>query len=215
MKKNFINYYALIMMIIFIIYNLLLRELKINGLLYQIFMVLLIIINTIILIAYRNQIEYKVFVIIVYSFLWLFSKNILQCLFNFSNMMILCIIGFRKNNFIKVITTLIAAFILIFSPPLLFGFLLTFGTDLNEEQELNDIYGNMHYYCEENYEVYSYSAGAFDGFHYSIGKHYDILNIDDIIHISYNERNEITKQEYETYLKNHHCRLVGENNGYK
>lgn len=215
MKKSFINHYAVIMLIMFMFYNLLLKELKIGGLLYQVFMVLLLFINTIVLITCRKQIKYKGFVIIVYSFIWLFSKNILQCLFDFSNIVILCVIGFKENKFIKIITILIMLFIFIFFPLLLLGFLLTFGTDLNEEQGINDIYENMHYYCEDNYEVYSYSAGATDGFHYSIGKHYDILNIDDIIHISYNERNKTTKQEYETYLKTHHCRLVGVDDGYK
>lgn len=50
---------------------------------------------------------------------------------------------------------------------------------------------------------------------YSIGKHYDILNIDDIIYISYNERNEKTKQEYQQYINNHNCSLVGDKNGFK
>lgn len=51
-----------------------------------------------------------------------------------------------------------------------------------------------------------------DGFHYSIGKHYDILNIGDIINIIYSERNETTQEEYENYVKNHKCTLVGDNN---
>ena len=77
----------------------------------------------------------------------------------------------------------------------------------------NDIYNDMHYYCENNYEVYTYSGGAMDKFHYSIGKYYDILDIDGIIYISYNERNEVSKKKYDNYLKEHKCRLVSDING--
>ena len=45
MKKNIIDYYALIMMILFIIYNTVLRDLKIGGLFYQIYMIVLIILD--------------------------------------------------------------------------------------------------------------------------------------------------------------------------
>ena len=80
MRKNFIDYYALVMLVLFIIYNLFLESLKIYGLLYQIFMFALIIVNAIILIIFRKRIKYKTLIIIVYLLIWLFSKNTLQCL---------------------------------------------------------------------------------------------------------------------------------------
>ena len=116
---------------------------------------------------------------------------------------------------IKIISVLIVIFGYIFFLPLFFVFLLAFGTGLDEESGMNDIYDDMHYYCNNNYEVYSYSAGAMDSFHYSIGKHYEILNISGIINISYNERNEKTLDEYEIYLETHNCELVGDKNGSK
>ena len=54
-----------------------------------------------------------------------------------------------------------------------------------------------------------------DRFHYSIDKHYDFLNIDGIIYISYNERNEVGKNEYNEYLNTHKCKLTGDINGSK
>ena len=39
MKKNIVDYYAFLMMILFILYNLVLNNLKIGGFLYQIFMI--------------------------------------------------------------------------------------------------------------------------------------------------------------------------------
>ena len=120
-----------------------------------------------------------------------------------------------ENHLIKIISVLISIFAFIFFVPLFFIFLLSFGTNLDEEREMNNIYDDTHYYCDNNYEVYSYSAGAMDSFHYSIGKHYEILNISGIINISYNERNEKTHDEYEAYLETHNCELVGDKNGSK
>ena len=80
---------------------------------------------------------------------------------------------------------------------------------------MNKIYEDTHYYCNKNYEIYSYSNSAGDIFHYSIGKHYDFLNINDIIHITYNEQNEVKKYDYDNYLKKHKCRFVGDINGSK
>ena len=215
MRQKFIDYYALTMLILFITYNLFLVSLKIYGLLYQIFMSILIIVNAIILILFRNKIKHKTLIIIVYLLIWSFSKNILQCFFAFSNIILLCITGFTEKHSIRIISALIVVFGCMYFLPLFFSFLLTFGTDLDEEQGMNDIYGDTHYYCDNNYEVYSYSAGAIDKFHYSIGKHYEILKINGIINISYNERDEVSQDKYEKYLETHNCRLVGDKSGLK
>ena len=63
MRKNFIDYYALVMLVLFIIYNLFLESLKIYGLLYQIFMFVIIIVNAIILIIFRKKIKYKTLIL--------------------------------------------------------------------------------------------------------------------------------------------------------
>ena len=79
---------------------------------------------------------------------------------------------------------------------------------LQDKLFLNDIYRDTHYYCENNYEVYSYSNGATDKFHYSIGKHYEFLNINNMINISYRKRTEKNYNEYESYINMHHCQLI-------
>lgn len=216
MKKNIIDYYALIMMILFIIYNIILKNLKISGLLFQILMIALIVLNIFILIKYRKRIKLKSLIIVIYFLVWfLFSKNALQCLFGISTMITLIVIGFMGSNFIKVVSILITLFFVVFSMPLLFAYLLKYGVSISEESERNDIYNDTHYYCENNYEIYAYSAGAMDKFHYSIGKYYEFFNINGIIYISYNERNEVSREEYNEYLTTHKCRLVGDKNGFK
>ncbi len=207
--KKFLNNYALIILVLFIIYNLILDELMITGLLYKMIIILIIIVNLIILIIFRRTIKYKTLIIIIYWLIWLFSKDILQCLFAFSNIIILCIIGFIENNFIKIISILIIIYLFIFFLPLYFGLMLTFGINLDEDKYRNDIYPDMHYYCNNNYEAYAYSSGAMDSFHYSIGKYYDILNYNDIIKIVYRERNEKTLEEYTNFINNNNCKLVG------
>ena len=50
---------------------------------------------------------------------------------------------------------------------------------------------------------------------FSIGKYYDILDINGIIYISYNERSEVSQEEYNNYLNTHKCKLIGDVNGSK
>ena len=135
--------------------------------------------------------------------------------FYFSNIIVLIGIGLIDSMFMRIFAIIFGLIVSIFFLPLFFIFLLCFGTSMSEESGRNDIYEDMHYYCENNYEVYSYSAGAMDRFHYSIGKHYEFLDIDGIIYISYNERNEVSQEEYNNYLNTHKCKLVGDVNGSK
>ncbi len=214
MKKNIMSYYAIIMLILYLIYNIGLNSLKIGGVLYQIIMIVLVIINAIILVSFRKSIKYKEAICIIYFFTWLFSKNIPQCFFNFSNIIILTGISlFESKLFMKVFAFIITLIVSIFFLPFYFIFIMCFGISMSEESDRNDIYDDMHYYCDNNYEVYSFSQGAIDRFHYSIGKYYEILNIDDIIYVSYNERREVSQEEYENYLNTHNCKLVGDING--
>lgn len=209
MNKNYTNYYFFIMALFFITYNIIFESLKISGSLYKLFMILLIIINSIILFILNKKISLKKIILIIYIFTIVKSKNQLQFFFALSNIIILCIIGFQESNLIKTISLFILIITLTYSLPLLFVFLLEFGTELDEDVYMNKIYEDTHYYCNKNYEIYSYSYSAGDVFHYSIDKHYDFLNINDIIHITYNEQNEVKKYDYDNYLKKHKCRLVG------
>ena len=209
MNENYTNYYFFIMALFFITYNIIFESLKISGSLYKLFMILLIIINSIMLFILNKKISFKKIILIIYIFTIVKSKNQLQFFFALSNIIILCIIGFQESNLIKTISIIILIITLTYSLPLLFVFLLEFGTELDEDVYMNKIYEGTHYYCNKNYEIYSYSYSAGDVFHYSIGKHYDFLNINDIIHITYNEQNEVKKYDYDNYLKKHKCRLVG------
>ena len=208
MKNNIIKYYALITQTLFIFYNLVFRNLIIEGLLSRILMCLLIAFNIVILVKNRKSIKYKSLIIVVYFFLgMLVAKNSLQFLFSMSTMTTLMITGFIESTLIKIISTIIVIIFITFFIPLCFAYLLIFGPGV-EDINKSDIYESSHYYCDNNYEIYSFSKGGMDSFHYSIGKHYEIVNINNILHISYSERKEKSREEYHSHLKNHNCRLV-------
>jgi len=203
MKKILINYYAVIMTIMFIIHNVVPTNINIDGILYTITMILFIILNIIILIKYQNKIKFKALVIIILFLILLASKDVYHLIFNITSIITLIITGVENNKFIIIITIIISSIFMIFYLNFLLFILIICAST-------NDIYEDTHYYCQKNYEIYSYSAGAMDKFHYSIGKHYELININGIITISYSERNEKTEKEYNTFLKNHKCVLVGE-----
>lgn len=211
MSNKIINYYVIFMIILFVIFNLILVNLKVCGMLYKVLIFLLIIINSVILILFRKRIKYKTLIILLYVLLLFFSKDLMQCMFALSNIIILCVIGFLESHVIKIISILITLFISIYLP-LYFIILIIFGSSLDNK---NNIYEDTHYYCNNHYEIYIYSSGAMDSSHYIIGVHYELLNIDDIINITYRKGNEVSLKEYSDYLNKNNCKLVGENNGFK
>lgn len=217
MKKFLINYYAEIIQVLFIIYNIVFRNIRIGGYLYQISMLLFIASNIMALIKLKKNIKYKSLTIILYFLVCLFSKDVLQGFFGISSMITLIIIGFRENDFIKVIGILTALFIFIFTvvfPILPFLLFFLIQVDIDRGKEMYGVYEETHYYCDNNYEVYAYSSGAWDSAHYSIGKHYEIINIGDIIYISYNHKQKnISEQDYKDYIKNNNCHLISNKGG--
>lgn len=208
MKNKLICNYALIMFIFFIVNNFLLRNLRIGGLLYWILMYLFIIINAVILVKYRKTVKYKKTIMIIYFFIWLFARDFYFCMFALSNIFILMFISFFDGIFIKIISILMILYFAFTFWLNFFIILLNYWDDFNIHNRITDVYPSMHYYCDKNFEVYAYSAGAMDSYHYSIGKHYEILDIDGIIYISIKERNEVTQEEYQKYIANNKCRLV-------
>lgn len=219
MKKDLINNYTIFMIIIFIIENIILINLKIKGIVYEIFMLILVIFNMIILIKYNSEIKFKILTIIVSLFLFLLSKDFYNVIFMITNILTLLIItifnAIKKQSLKTIILSILAVIFLFkyFFYIILFIMFVLYNKLTYEED--SDIYYDTYYYCENNYEAYVYSAGAFDSFHYSISKHYEFFNIDGIINVSHRERNETTKENYEEFIRNNKCTLVGDIDGFK
>ena len=196
MKKYLVNYYILIVILLFLTYNTLFRNLIISGILYHIFMIMLVISNVIMLCKLKNEIKCKNIAIIVFFLIWIVSKDIYGIIFAISSMTTLISIGFMESTLIKVLSIFIAMIVSIIALPLLSLFVITFI--LSKENA-------THYSCTGK-EIYSYSMNPIDKVH--ISNYYEILSIDDIIYISYEEQYEVSKEEYINYLNTHKCRLV-------
>lgn len=207
MKKSLLKNYSLFILIVFIINNVLLSSIKVSGIVYDFIMIILIILNILVLIIYQKKIKYKEISIIGLILLLMFSKNTYYFLFNILSIILLIIPEFKTNQTIKFIAVLMILIIVLLNPVMLVIIIVSI-------EQLSDIYEDTHYRCD-NYNVYAYSSGAFDKFHYSIGKYYEIINIDGIINIIYDERNEKTKKEYDSFIEKNNCNLVGDKNEFK
>lgn len=200
MKRVLLNYYLGIVFILFVILNLAFYNVRVSGLFYILFYDILFILNILVIVRYRESIKFKVPVMIGYLFVWIFCKDVYYLAFDIVNVILLGIIGMVSPGFVRIFSFIIMGIILCFLP-----FIFIYNILGND-----DIYEDTHYFCDGNYEIYSYSSGAFDGFHYSIDQHYEFINVDGIIEIDYRERSKVSLEEYNDFLKTHSCKLVGD-----
>ena len=218
MKKYFINYYAVIIFVLYLIDNTLLYKLRVSGPLYIILLDLFLISNIVLLSIKRKEIKFKTIIIIAFILTIGLSKNLYQLLYVNVNVITLLITGFKESKLIKIIFVLLIVFLVKFSP--IIFYILLFATGDNGEfgpTNKNLIYEDTHYYCNNNYETYALSMGAMDSYHYFIGKNYKLLNIDGIISVVYKGGNVVSKEEYEKYNKNklNNCKTKGVKYGFK
>ena len=166
-------------------------------------MIGLIITNIVILLKYKDEISYKKTIGVIYFLAWFFSKNIFQCYFAFSNVIIICVIESLRNK--KSNVPLIVMEVLLFLVPAIIVSHLFIGNKYNKDFMRNDISKDYYYLCEDNISSYRYSSSAKDSYHYSIGKYYEFVKINNILYIAYDERKEVPQKEYEEYIAEHEC----------
>ncbi len=201
-KNKIISNYIHTIISIFIIHNLILRNLVIGGLLYHIVMIVLIILNVSILLQYKDKIEYSGTKTIIFCLIWLISKDFYGIIFTLSTTLTLLSTDFIKNTATKVVVIFITFFILVFSIP--YAFLIEFSKNKDDIWE--------HYRCEHNSELYIYFNNNVDKFYYAVDKKYKFLNKNDIIYMSYKWRIDISKKWYNEYLDDHECVWVDDLN---
>lgn len=198
-KTFLINYYLIFIFIFLVLINSIVNYVVIKGLLYYIAIILIIILNFFMILKHDADIKFKSLFFILFTLSLLFDKTSLYRLISLSSLIAIIITGFCKNKFIMVSTYVLVVIVGI-AFPLIFLILLTPGED--------PIYEDMHYYCDK-YEIYSYSYGAMDSFHYKVNKHLKIIYIKNIIEISYNEvmSDSDSNEQYYFILKNNKCIL--------
>ncbi len=207
--KRIREWYPFVVLFLFVLSNFVFRHIVVTGSLYRISMLLVIFINFILVIKFKKSIKRKSPFIIIYFLMCIFCKNALNLYFSLSNILAYIIAGFMESHFVKALTIIIISIATLFFLPLTFIFLLLYS-GLDGTKSMHDVYSDTHYICENDYEIYSFSMGAMDGFHYSVGKYHEFLRIDDILEISYRKRNETTQEIYEEFLENNDCMLAEE-----
>lgn len=198
-KMFLINYYLFFIFVFLILINSIVNYVVIKGLLYYLVIILIILINFFIVLKYENNIKFKNLFFILFIISVLFDKTNLYRLISLSTLVAIIITGFEKSKFIMISTYALAVFV-----GIAFPFLILFMFAPGEDP----IYEDMHYYCGE-YEIYSYSYGAMDRFHYKVNRHYEIIYLKNIIEISYNEviSDSDSDEQYNFILKNNKCIL--------
>ncbi|MCH5166998.1 MAG: hypothetical protein J1F35_03810 [Erysipelotrichales bacterium] len=206
MKKDLIKYYSLFVSCLFLKFNFLLHGFKVEGVIYNIVMVLVIIANAIIVIKYKNDIKYKDIAIIILLVSLIYSKDIYNFIFVILNIIILFIVEIKNSKVIKTITIILLSIAGVFGLlfilfPLPFTFISYIAFDYATSEEKSE----PTLYCDNNYYVYLYSAGAMDSWHYNVAKHYDILDIDGIITITYESQIAKSQDEYNEFVDKYNC----------
>lgn len=198
-KKFLINYYLIFIFIFLILINSIVNYVVIKGLLYYIAIILIIIFNFFTVLKHDTNIKFKNLFFILFTLSLLFDKTSLYRLISISSLIAIIITGFCKNKFIRIST-----YVLIVIAKIVFPFLFLILLTPREDP----IYEDTHYYCDK-YEIYSYSYGAMDRFHYKVNKHHEIIYIKNIIEISYNEvmYDSDSNEHYAFILKNNKCIL--------
>ena len=205
------NNYILIVTILFIISNIIFRHFTISGILYHVIMIILLVANVRIIYINKDKIRYKRLAIFIYFFIWIISKNFYGVILILSTLITLISIEFGKYMFVKLLGFVFAMFVSIIFVPFLY--LQIVASSLFSYDD--DAFEDAHYYCNNHYEAYVNSAGAFDSYHRYIGKHYDFLDLGVIISISYNGGHEVSAEEYNKYIETHNCKWNGGINGFK
>lgn len=196
------KYYLLIIFIYFLTFSVFVKGLVVDGILYYIFMILLNIFNAYFIIKKNKYLKFKSGLYIFFLLNIIFCKNIFYVILLLSTFVLLTVLNFKDNKVIKVLSVICSTTIILYIQVILFVILLTVFNG-------NEIYKDSHYYCNNNYEIYYYSGGAMDSFHYSVVKRYKIIEFNNIIKIVYNKNIGNSLDEYNNVLENMECRLVG------
>lgn len=196
------KYYLLIVYIFFLTFNLFLTKLVVDGIAYYIFMILLNIFNVYFIIKKNKYLKLKNSLYILLLLSIIYCKNIFYVILLLNTIIFLTVLNFKDNKVIKVLSIICSTTIILYIQGILFVILLTVFNG-------NEIYEDTHYYCNNNYEIYYYSGGAMDSFHYSVVKRYKIIEFNNIIKIVYNKNIGNSLEEYNKVLENMECKLVG------
>lgn len=199
--KKIIPHYFLFVLFFYFLFNFLLRGLRIEGFLYIISFIGIIIGNLFFIKKQANQLKWKNITLFAFLFLLLFSKNIYFLLLGLSTILFIAVDKMKKP---KPLELVIIVFSVIGFSIQYFGIIILVASFIkNAEIPLYE-----HYRCEKHKELYVSSAAAFDSYHYNLGTYFDIIDAGNILKITYQNRKEVSQEEYEEFLNTHTCHSV-------
>lgn len=208
MKKILTEYYAIFVFGIFLLCNIIFKDIHISGTIYEYFMYFIIGLNAIFLTSFRQKMKYCNFVIIAYIvfyiILWMYSKNVFQFAFGLSNMLILIVISSFYNIKSRTISFIILILGVLYFPIVTF---IAFGMILfiSEKEPRRHIYPEMHYYCDDDIEVYAFSGGATDSYHYNLDHRFEFKITHDL-NLIFTYRKSLDGDTYSNYIYEHDCK---------
>ena len=174
----FKQYYILLLFIHFITFNVLIENLFVSGILYILFLIILNIITIYIIIKYNKSLKFKAIIHLLFILYTLSFKNIYYLILGLTVIILLTILNFKENIIIKTISIIAGTFIVLNIHIISFAAIMSYKIEKGEIELpifQNEIYEDTHYYCD-NYEIYIYSAGAMDKFHYEVIEKNEIID---------------------------------------
>lgn len=151
---------------------------------------------------FRKKIVCPAISLILFILFFLMAKSQSELSFAVTMVLGITIVFFKKA---QVVVTAVASFLFLFFSPLLFFTLLIIlpvldGSDM--------IYPETHYYTDDGRELFVYSAGAMDGFHYCVGRGFEIIDLGQTLKFYYRDVQSVNKHEYEQVKGTANCTLA-------
>lgn len=203
------KYYGVLLVLI-TIFNGFFNFIIIEGIFYQAFMYIVICFNIFLLFGFGNCIKYKGIVLVLLIMSLCSQKNMLELFFLISSIFSILIIGVKGNNCDKVLSIISFILLFIYFLPIYFILMLIYSGSIDGNIIRNQIIDGTRYICNENNEAFVSFGGAMDSFHYFKGKYYEIVNFDGIINVNLSFSHEIDSDEYNNFIENKNCTLVGD-----
>ena len=207
MKNNILKNYSILLIILYLINNLLLKNIIICGPLYIIIMIVLIITNIIFVIKNKNKIKYKKNTSIILLFISFIGKDILQADLTFTSFIVLAILQLKeKKEFDLVRKIALGMFIIFFYIIIHLIFVVKYIESITNNVMYNK--SDNHYYCENNIEILAYENPFKNKVYFATATIKKIIKVDNLITITYQKIEEKNDENLESYIEGYRCKTT-------
>ena len=207
MKRLFKYYYIFLELVLFAFLYMENNDYYFKGILYHLSMILLILVSIFIVCKFNNTLKFKNIFYLTISFYELFLNNIYLSILLIILFFMIFILNYKNVIFKITFGFVIGVCIICFPITLLLCFFKMDSINGDGSRLRNMIYSDYHYKCGK-YEIFWYSGGAMDSFHYAVIEPNSVIKIGDLIDIGYDKQIGDTLEEYNKMLYNNNCKKV-------